>query len=216
MNKLKILYDNETEKGFVGGWGFSCLFEIGKRKILFDTGWDGNVLLYNMGKLGIMKEEIDAIIISHAHWDHLGGITHILHPDVEVYVPRSFSKQLKKEISNRAELIEITVSEKIAPDVYTTGEMGNIKEQAMLLKINKSIVVVTGCAHPGLENIINLARDFGELYGVIGGFHNFNNFECLKDTSLILPCHCTRHKNELKQSFPHQYMECKTGGMIEI
>jgi 7,8-dihydropterin-6-yl-methyl-4-(beta-D-ribofuranosyl)aminobenzene 5'-phosphate synthase len=123
---------------------------------------------------------------------------------------------LKKEISNRAELIEIMGSQNIAPDVYTTGEMGNIKEQAMLLKINKSIVIVTGCAHPGLDNIINLARDFGELYGVIGGFHNFNDFECLKDTSLIAPCHCTRYKNKLEKSFPDQYMECKTGSMIEI
>jgi 7,8-dihydropterin-6-yl-methyl-4-(beta-D-ribofuranosyl)aminobenzene 5'-phosphate synthase len=185
--KLKILYDNEPEEGFVGGWGFSCLVEIGKRKILFDTGWDGNVLLYNMGKFGIMKEEIDAIIISHAHWDHLAGI------------------------------IEVTGAENIAPDVYTTGEMGgDIKEQAMVLKVNKGIVIVTGCAHPGLENLINTARNFGELYGAIGGFHNFNNFEYLKDTSLIVPCHCTRHKNELKQSFPDQYMECKTGSMIEI
>ncbi|MDP2845507.1 MAG: MBL fold metallo-hydrolase [Candidatus Methanoperedens sp.] len=214
--RLKILYDNEPEEGFVGGWGFSCLIETGKRKILFDTGWDGNVLLYNMGKFGIEKEGIDTILISHAHWDHLGGITHILHPDVNVYVPNSFSVRLKKEISKRAELIEIKGPKKITPDVYTTGEMGNIKEQAMVLKTNKGISVVTGCAHTGLENLINTARNFGELYGVIGGFHNFNNFECMKDTSLIVPCHCTRHKNELKQSFPDQYMECKTGSMIEI
>ena len=208
------------------------MVETGNRKILFDTGWDGNVLLQNMKRFGITKEDIDTIVISHEHWDHLGGLTHILHPDVTVYVPNSFSKQLKDEIKQRAGNVEATGLKNIVPDVYTTGEMGDkIKEQAILLKINHGnlnngnlnhskinpgIVVVTGCAHPGLENFINTARDLGEPYGVIGGFHKFNDFECLNDISMIMPCHCTRYKDEIKSIFPDQYMECKAGQVIEI
>lgn len=215
--RLKILYDNESEDGFVNGWGFSCLVETGKRKIMFDTGWDGNILLYNMERFGVTKEDIDTIVISHDHWDHMGGLTHILHPDVKVYVPHSFSRQLKNEISQKADVIETSGLKTIAPGVYTTGEMGDkIKEQALLLKMNHGIVVITGCAHPGLENFIDAAKYLGEPYGVIGGFHKFNNFESLSDISMIMPCHCTRYKNEIKKIFPDRYMECKAGQVIEI
>ena len=215
--RLKILYENESEVGFVNGWGFSCLVETGNRKIMFDTGWDGNILLYNMERFGVTKEDIDTIVISHDHWDHMGGLTHMLHPDVKVYVPNSFSRQLKNEISQKADVIETTGLKIIAPDVYTTGEMGDkIKEQALLLKMNQGIVVITGCAHPGLENFIDAAADLGEPYGVIGGFHKFNNFECLGNISLIMPCHCTRYKSEIKKLFLDRYMECKAGQVIEI
>jgi 7,8-dihydropterin-6-yl-methyl-4-(beta-D-ribofuranosyl)aminobenzene 5'-phosphate synthase len=215
--RVKILYNNESEDGFISGWGFSCLIETGKRNILFDTGWDGNVLQYNMEKLGVAKEEIDAIVVSHDHWDHMGGLTCILHPEVEVYIPHSFSRRLKNEISQRAKVIEITKPKQITSDIYTTGELGgDIKEQALLLQINKGFVAVTGCAHPGLENVIDVARDFGKPCGVIGGFHNFSNFECLNDIELIVPCHCTRFKDELEKNFPDQYMDCKTGHIIEV
>ena len=215
--RLKILYDNESENGFVNGWGFSCLVETGTRKIMFDTGWDGNILLYNMERFGVTKEDIDTIVISHDHWDHMGGLTHILHPDVKVYVPNSFSRQLKNEISQKADVIEINGLENIAPDVYTTGELGDkIKEQALLLKMNQGIVVITGCAHPGLESFIDAARGLGEPYGVIGGFHKFNNFECLSNISMIMACHCTYYKNEIKKLFPDQYIECKAGQVIDI
>ena len=214
---MKILYDNESENGFVKGWGFSYLVETGKRMIMFDTGWDGNVLLHNMEKLGVTKEDIDTIVISHDHWDHLGGLTHVLHPDVTVYVPNSFSRELKNEIEQRADKMEATGPKNIAHDVYITGEMGGkIKEQAILLKIHQGIVVVAGCAHPGLENFIDAAKDFGKPYGVIGGFHKFNKFDCLNDISMIMPCHCTRYKNKIKTIFPDQFIECKAGHIIEI
>lgn len=46
--KLKILYDNNSKEKFKKAWGFSCLVETSGEKILFDTGWDGNILLHNM------------------------------------------------------------------------------------------------------------------------------------------------------------------------
>jgi 7,8-dihydropterin-6-yl-methyl-4-(beta-D-ribofuranosyl)aminobenzene 5'-phosphate synthase len=47
MVKLTIVYDNEVfQKGLRSDWGFSCLIEIEGRKILFDTGADGKILLH--------------------------------------------------------------------------------------------------------------------------------------------------------------------------
>ena len=178
--RLKILYDNESEDGFVNGWGFSCLVETGNRKIMFDTGWDGNILLYNMERFGITKEDIDTIVISHDHWDHMGGLTHILHPNVKVYVPNSFSRQLKNEISQKADVAGTTRLEKIGPDVYTTGEIIGIykdepiSEQVLICKTDKGLSVVTGCAHPGIVSIVDKAVNLFPnqiLNTLMGGFH---------------------------------------------
>jgi len=52
--KITIIYDNEvSEEGLEADWGFSCLVEVYGKKILFDTGADGSILLGNMEKLDI-------------------------------------------------------------------------------------------------------------------------------------------------------------------
>lgn len=55
--KLRILYDNNARNGFKEGWGFSFLIETSEEKILFDTGWNGNILLHNMKIAGVNPEE---------------------------------------------------------------------------------------------------------------------------------------------------------------
>ena len=96
--KLKILYDNKARECFKPAWGFSCLVEADE-KILFDTGWDGNLLLYNMRRFDINPGDIDKVVISHDHWDHAGGLSYILNEigNVEVFVLKSFSMRLKRE-----------------------------------------------------------------------------------------------------------------------
>ena len=71
--KITIVYDNNAQEGLKCGWGFSCLIETGTNNILFDTGWDGHLLLENMEKLGIDPQIIDTLVLSHQHWDHIGG-----------------------------------------------------------------------------------------------------------------------------------------------
>jgi len=122
--KLKIVYDNEAKQGFEKGWGFSCLIELEDEKMLFDTGWDGNVLLSNLKKLGVRPEEIKRAVISHAHWDHLGGLTHIRRRDLQVYVPQSFSRRLREELASRFELHEVTDAQRIREGVWSTGSSG--------------------------------------------------------------------------------------------
>lgn len=75
--KITILYDNNCLPGFKASWGFSCLIETKENSIIFDTGWDGNILLHNLALAQVKLEEIDMVVLSHSHWDHTGGLTHI-------------------------------------------------------------------------------------------------------------------------------------------
>ncbi|ODS35629.1 MAG: MBL fold hydrolase, partial [Candidatus Altiarchaeales archaeon WOR_SM1_79] len=159
---LKILYDNKAREGFKSAWGFSCLIEA-EEKILFDTGWDGNLLHHNMRKLNVDPKNIGKIVISHDHWDHAGGVSYILNEtdDPEVFVPRSFSGRLKKEIASRARLREVSGEERISNNVFTTGELGtSIKEHSVFIETDKGFVVITGCSHPGLHNILNFVKNY--------------------------------------------------------
>ena len=203
--KFTIVYDNETSRAdLTPAWGFSCVVEANK-KILFDTGWDGKILLSNMNALGINTGDLDAIVLSHNHWDHIGGLPTVLAEvdDVEVIVPDSFSKNLKQEISRNHKIRVVKEPQQLFENIYSTGEiMGKyqeslIGEQSIAVKTSKGVVIVAGCAHPGVEEIINVSKQFGDIYGIIGGFHGFNKFHILKKLSLIVPTHCSKHKKEI-------------------
>jgi len=201
MVKLTIVYDNEVfQSGLRSDWGFSCLIEIEGRKILFDTGADGEILLYNMEKLNINPKDIDAVFLSHNHWDHTGGLRRLLNvkPDMKIYRP-DFSSKPKEFI----------------PNLITTGMLAGI-EQSLIIKTNKGLVVIGGCSHPGLENILNVARKQGKIYAVLGGFHGFYKFDALKDISLILPCHCTQYKQKIMALYPNKSFRCGAGKIIDI
>ena len=199
--KIKIIYDNNAKKGFKSDWGFSCLIE-NKEKVLFDTGADSEILLYNMKQFNINPKTIDIVVISHHHQDHEGGLNGFLkiNKKVEIYYPENFSKPTK-----------------ICEGIYSTGKLGTfIKEQSLIIKTNKGNLIITGCAHSGLENIIDKAKQFGKIYGIIGGFHGFSKLEKLKGIELIAPCHCTQFKQEIKQKYPENYKEIKAGSVIEV
>lgn len=210
---FRVLYDNNAEKGFMVGWGFSCLLETSKENILFDTGWNGDILLYNMKIAGINPKNIDKIVISHGHWDHIGGINRILTYAIktEVYVPMSLSNNLKNEIKRYANLIEISNAQEISDNIWTTGELGEeIKEQSLVIKTDRGNVILTGCAHPGLDIIMEKSREWGDVHAVVGGFH-YSEVEILKNIPLILPCHCTKEIEEIKKKMPKSYKDCYAG-----
>jgi len=199
--KITIIYDNEANAGLKSGWGFSCLIET-KEKILFDTGDSGENLIYNLRQLSIQPESIAAVVISHNHWDHTGGLKEFLklNNNAKVFHPKSFSKPTE-----------------ISPGVYSTGALGKlIKEQSLVVDAGKGNIVITGCAHPGLANIIEKSRELGEIYGVLGGFHGFSKFERLKGIKLIAPCHCTEYTQEIRAMYPSEFREIKAGSIIEV
>jgi 7,8-dihydropterin-6-yl-methyl-4-(beta-D-ribofuranosyl)aminobenzene 5'-phosphate synthase len=216
--ELKILYDNEALKGFRKGFGFSCWIE--DKNILFDTGGDSATLMFNIQKFMINPKKIEKIVLSHEHGDHIGGIQVINHcGEVDAFVPKSFPKQFKEQLSSRSNVKfhEVDRTEEICKDVYTTGELGElVKEQSLIVKTSKGLIVITGCAHPGLENILSLASNFGEIYGVVGGFHSFSRLEALKGLRLIVPCHCTVRKREILSFYPEECKKCSAGCTILI
>lgn len=216
--ELKILYDNEAMEGFRRGFGFSCFVE--EKKILFDTGGDVGTLLFNMRKFMINPRDIDKIVLSHEHGDHTGGIQ-ILDRcgEVEVFVPRSFSSRFKRELASHpnVNLKEVGGAGEICEGVFTTGELGHfIKEQSLIVKMGNGLTVITGCSHSGLENILTVASRFGDIYGVLGGFHGFSKLEALKGMRLIVPCHCTVRKREILNLYPESSVKCSAGCKIKI
>ena len=236
--ELIVVYDNEAKEGLLKGWGFSCFINTGKHRILFDTGWDGHVLLNNMEALGIDIHEIDILVLSHNHWDHIGGLPTFLfqNPNVDVYVPASFSGNLKKEIAARGKhlyrevstdpkrlhdayprLHEVTGPQEICRGVCTTGELGtDIKEQSLVIESVRGMYVLTGCAHPGLETILHSASRLGSVVGIIGGLHDSTDYSLLRNLQFIGAGHCTSHKEDVMQLFPQTYRNIFAGFMIHI
>lgn len=214
--KMIIVYDNEVFKkdfGLKSDWGFACLIKEKNDTILFDTGAKGEILLNNMSRLGINPSDITKIVISHQHWDHSGGLGSLIPyvKDVELY-------HLSHENpSDNFVSIFPDMPQKISENVWTTGLLkGTVDEQSLVLKGDKGWYVLTGCSHPGVENILYAARKIGNIIGIIGGFHGFNNFQVVKDLDLICPCHCTAHKKDLKESFPNKSSACGVGKTIDI
>lgn len=219
MLKLTILYDNEAKPGLRGSWGFAALLETEKESLLFDTGWDGCLLLENMKKLGVSPTSFRKLVLSHQHWDHIGGLPTILqaNPDLTVYAPESFSRNIKAEIRKRAKLVEIKEPCEILPGVYSTGELGNkIKEQSLVLDSGKGLYVLTGCAHPGLSAILDAAERFGKVKGLIGGLHDSTEFERLEGLKLVAAGHCTTHKVEIRERFQDSFLEIGAGLQIKL
>lgn len=175
---LTTLYDNYLAKaGLETRHGFSCLVEADQRKILFDTGGDGDVLLRNMKRLKVDPRQIQIVVLSHIHGDHTGGLDAVLavNPYVEVVLPASFPSRFKAQVQSRgARLREVSRPERLSPAVATTGELGrHIIEQSLMVNTVKGLVVVTGCAHPGILLIAQHAKKLTrcKLHLVLGGFH---------------------------------------------
>ena len=216
--KLTIVYDNEVFRSGVdlkSDWGFACFIETTKKEnILFDTGAKGKILLENMQNLKINPEKIDKIVISHEHWDHNGGLEpllDLLDKKVEVY---RLEEPKKTDVTTNI----VTESQKISSGIYTTGRLQGspVDEQSLVLKGKKGWYVLTGCSHPGVEKILRKANQIGDIVGLIGGFHGFNNFSVLKHLELIYPCHCTKYKQEIRKKFAKSSQNCGVGKIIEL
>jgi 7,8-dihydropterin-6-yl-methyl-4-(beta-D-ribofuranosyl)aminobenzene 5'-phosphate synthase len=212
--KITVVYDNEVvSTALRKGHGFSALIEDGGvPPLLFDTGADGPTLLHNMKELNIDPRDIGTIVVSHAHGDHIGGLSEILSINgvAELYLPSSF----KRAFLGR-NVTEVKGPVQIRENIFSSGELEGV-EQSLALKTAKGVFVLTGCAHPGMERILAAAATFGELYGIAGGFHGFHDFELFKRLSLIYPCHCTRYKQEIRDLFQDRSLECGVGSIIEL
>ena len=232
---MTVLYDNYLfEDGTQTDWGFACLIEGTEKTILFDTGTKGEVLFHNVGRLHVDLEKVDQIVISHDHGDHTGGLSSVLdkNHDVSVYYPVSFPKKFVQGVTDKkAKAIPVDDPVEICKDVYTTGEIGvQIKEQSLILDTPKGLIIVTGCSHPGIVNILKKAKQVvkKDIYLVFGGFHLMRHTEAQVKEIIqefralgVQKCgatHCTGDGaiKLFKNGFDEDYVRMGTGKVITI
>lgn len=178
---IGILFDKHAHEDiYRTGWGVSFLID---ETILFDTGENGEWLLHNMKALDVDIAKISTVVISHDHWDHIGGLWDLLRkkPNMTVYGCPGFSREFKKKVQlTGARLVESGSPCDIAPGLSLSGEMAFVykdvpmTEQALVLHSPIGLSIITGCAHPGVTNMVrNVMKQFPgkKISFVMGGFH---------------------------------------------
>jgi len=231
---IAVVYDNNTyDARLRTSWGFSCLVELAETTVLFDTGGDGEVLLHNMSVLGLDPLEIDLVVLSHTHDDHTGGLGSLLHTGVRpvVFMPRSFPASFKDQVRSWTEVREVSGPTTIMDGVYSTGELGSgLIEQSLVLDTPEGLVVITGCAHPGIVNMVRTVEELhdDEIYLVLGGFHLGgksrgeleNIIADLRRIGVqkVAPCHCTGEQamSMLSEEWGENFLANGVGRVIEI
>lgn len=222
---------NNSNESLTPEHGIAMYIETEEGNILFDTGKSANYL-ENAKKLGINMKETDCMILSHAHYDHCGGVKDFVEKvkpeDFTLYVNDKFFKYNDKyhhqakpgpkldftdgkpgytfigidfdekylnENNVKVEYIDVdelkisdqvsiftnfgkTEKEKLNPamqvkidDEYKLDEF--VEEVAIAIDTNKGIVILTGCSHTGIMNIVDTIHEKTgkNIYAVIGGTH---------------------------------------------
>jgi len=228
MVKLTVLYDNTAlAPSLLASHGFSCLVE-GEENILFDTGESGPLLFKNMELLGIDPGTISSVVISHEHYDHIGGLWHFLcsYPRVTVYILPSFSEATRARIRETgAKCIEVQAPQRLTSSVATTGEVeGSVREQGLLIEGEEGVLLLCGCCHPGVDAFLERARLWGKrISGFLGGLHlAFAQEEDIDKTLEVMkaegvgkvaPAHCTGFfaTERIRSLWAEGYVPCGVG-----
>jgi len=218
--RLTILCENSVGApfGVIGEHGFACFVETPAANYLFDTG-QGFGIVQNASALKKELDSIQAILISHGHFDHTGGLPAVLkrkgpvdvfgHPDmfreriwasddqsrfIGIPFKRGYLESLGAVFRLGSEMVDI------GPGVFLTGEIPRdtpfetgdpnmtaitdegqaihpdpLKDDlSLIIQTDKGLVLVLGCAHAGMINIIEYAlehMDDDRIYAIIGGTH---------------------------------------------
>jgi 7,8-dihydropterin-6-yl-methyl-4-(beta-D-ribofuranosyl)aminobenzene 5'-phosphate synthase len=233
--KFTILYDNYLHReGTKTDWGFSCLIEGTEKTILFDTGTQPEILLHNVHEMNVDLKKVEQIVITHDHGDHTGGLSEVLkiNPNVSVYLPASFPYEFVRKVEMlKAQVDSVDEPVEICENVFLTGEMmGHAKEQSLIINTQKGLVIVTGCSHQGIVNVLKRAKEIMDrpIYLVFGGFHLggtpdrtlqkiIQSFEEL-GVEKCGATHCTGDKaiDMFKEAFGDNYLPMGTGNVIVV
>jgi 7,8-dihydropterin-6-yl-methyl-4-(beta-D-ribofuranosyl)aminobenzene 5'-phosphate synthase len=234
---IKVIATGSTkEDRAVGNWGLSIL--LGD-DLLFDTHGVSAIL-----KRRLREERVDVfgirdIVISHDHWDHTNGLWDLLlqNRTVNVHVCTHAAQTLTRNIETFGGFVRPCGGfQSIRDGVVTTGELpaalnGNVLyEQALVLTSAAGLVVVTGCAHPGIVTILEKVRQWSgeKIYLALGGFHLLEAADSeiqriidrMKDLGVanVAPTHCTgeRATELMRQRFGPHFVEIRNGSNVEI
>lgn len=173
--RILVLYDNVARPPLREGWGFSALIESGSRRVMFDTGADRLVLAHNARALGLDFSYLTDVFLSHPHCDHVGGLSLVLGEakGVRLWAPAGMAGYLRPWAA-RAELVLVRGPRDLGEGQWSTGTMGRtVREHSLIVAGPEGAVLVTGCAHPGIDRVAARASRLvgGKLRLVLGGFH---------------------------------------------
>jgi 7,8-dihydropterin-6-yl-methyl-4-(beta-D-ribofuranosyl)aminobenzene 5'-phosphate synthase len=286
LSSLKITVCAEDsvayESPYLGQHGVSFLLTAQgdgiERNVLVDVAQNPDALLENMKKLGIAASCIDAIVLTHCHYDHTQGLGRILkeigkkdfpviaHPDIFRlnFITDPYLRHVGVMEGDRREDIEAaggllfltTDPLELMPGLITTGEVARVtdfeevgiaiytiaasKVQGDLMVDDislvaqvkgKGLVIITGCSHAGIVNIVQQAVAITEtekVHGIMGGFHLIDasvdriqkTAQALKDLNpdWVYAGHCTgfRAQVELFQILKDRFSPLHTGIIVEI
>lgn len=236
--EIKIIFDKDAVNSkFSNGWGLSCLVD---NRILFDTGEKAEYLFNNMQNLNINISSIEAVVISHDHWDHTRGLWALLKKNrkIKVYSCPGFSQEFKEKVKKAEGLLQETSEfRQVAKNIYVTGEIAGrykgdyIAEQALVVKAKHGLTVMTGCSHPGIIRIIEKVKEFfprQKIKLVFGGFHLIDKdkreIKIIVETIKVMgvekvgPTHCTGYEAQeiFKERYRHNFVSIKAGQVFEI
>ena len=218
--KLTVLVENTPCACAEGVHGLSLWLESGGKHILFDAGPDGAVLLRNAAALRLRLADADFAVLSHAHYDHAGGLETFAgeNPDAPLYLRPAalFENHFAGEAGGLRKIGDLTAlrtafagrlvltPERLELDenltLFSNVEMRRLvsgaaaaftvrnpdgtdpapddfrHEQNLLIREGEKLILVCGCAHCGIANILDAAEQIAGKTpdAVIGGFHLTN------------------------------------------
>ncbi len=221
--KITILCNDSAKDGFFSEHGLSLLID---NETIFDTG-STDIAVKNAEKLGINFKRVKRIFVSHGHYDHMGGLLYLLRKtgEVDLYIHRkalipkysetrfagpSYNWKDVEKMS-RVHLLdgdtviddfEIINKVRTNPDIIDKRFKINGIQDTFEDEINlfKDGVLLTGCAHRGIEYILEEASRRHGVHSVVGGFHLKDSstlriekvaLEFQKHGVKVVPLHCT-------------------------
>jgi 7,8-dihydropterin-6-yl-methyl-4-(beta-D-ribofuranosyl)aminobenzene 5'-phosphate synthase len=176
---LAILCDNYAhDPRFQAEWGFSCLVAGLEKTILFDAGGAEGSVRQNLATAGIDLSSIGALVFSHSHTDHIAGLPALfpLPATTAVFEPAWFASSWKRTVEAQpSAVVPVTGPTEICPGAVLTGPVfGLVTEEALCVRTASGLVVIVGCAHPGIVKMVEAVQALfpgGTIALVIGGLH---------------------------------------------
>lgn len=232
---VTVIYDNYVHtEGMKADWGYSIVVRGLDKTVLFDAGARPEIFESNFKKMGVDPSSIDAVVFSHEHGDHIGGISAFvkMKTGIPVIMPDAFPPQFKQKMADSG-MKPLMVKEPamICEHLYTSGVFDfPLAEQALVLDTKKGLVVMTGCSHPGITDMLkDIKAKFNKTpYMVFGGFHLLNKSDEEMEEIIaemkslgVARCgatHCTgdRQIRLIKEAFGENYFELGAGNTITI
>src|SRR5215470_6014455 len=176
--------------GLRGEPGVSYLVSAGGRRVLFDSGLSGgkpqSVLAHNARALGVPLADLDAVVISHLHADHVGGLRamrqHTFTFAAEPLEPRGVPAHVPTQMRHpRAEVLVTSEPRVIGPGMAVLPPLprmlfwiGYVTEQALVVNVaGFGLVLISGCGHPRIEQVLGVTEHVLDvpIRAVIGGLH---------------------------------------------